>query len=150
MFQMYNDKLFIRMLTKLGEVLLPQELGAKHGNRYELENRGCNLAQTMCTVTNRFETSAFEKYYHTRIKWEKFADPLAVEHLAILVGATVTTGGLTLGGIATVEAACLNPIACAAGYAVMAPNVAAFGTATVFLARATGEFFSREFTEVTP
>jgi hypothetical protein len=101
--------------------------------------------------TAHFSTSAIhDPYYRTQIKWEKFADPLAIDHLAVASGATVTALGLTVTSITAVEAACLNPTACAMAYAVMAPNMVAFGTATVLLARATRDIFMHEFTETVP
>jgi hypothetical protein len=101
--------------------------------------------------TAHFSTSAVhEPYYHTQVKWEKFADPLAIDHLAVASGATVTALGLTVASMAVVEGTCLNPAACAMAYAAMAPNIVAFGTATTLLARATRDIFMHEFTETAP
>jgi hypothetical protein len=135
-----------------------QMKAGKYGQQYDLthyERQGLlyemACAPYPCSATHFSTLAIHDPYYHTKVKWSNFIEkPIATMELVTQGAITVFTAGLTVVEGVAVTAACSNPLTCLGATAIMAPNMALTGAATVGLAYSTSQYFMSQFTETTP
>ena len=131
------------------------EIAGLFGHTFNLAHY-TDLTASLCSpyqcgyVTNFSTSSIHVPYLHQKIKWEEFANPIAVIDIAKMAGSTVFVGGMTVTGVGLVLATCTTLIGCIAGIAVVGPATGMEAIATYYLFQGTFQVFRHEFIETTP